>query len=330
MPQVRVEGPGATVINPRIESWTRTDVSGEQSDKISIVVNTSGQDGLPPEGAKIQWFEGYDENLSDKGTYTITSIHPTLEPPTVTITATSAPWQVEDQSRFKERRNRSFTDMTLGDVFREVVEPHGFSPRVDPQLDSFNLEHVDQVEETDASFLTRLARERDAVAKPVGDLYVLAKRGQVSTISGQDIQPVNVEVAGQNIPSNRGFINCRLQQSSRKKLSGVRAVWVDSETGQEMEVTSGSEPFKRIRQPFQSLELAQSACDDELKRIEREGDRLMIDLPGDPNIVAEGLIVLGDSFDSHFSGKWSIDEVVARGSISGAYRCSVIATSPER
>ncbi|TDF41881.1 phage late control D family protein [Alteromonadaceae bacterium M269] len=327
-PRVRIEGPGASVINPRILSWSRTDISGTKSDMVRIVVNTANQSGLPQEGATIRWFEGYDESLVDKGEYIITTITPTLFEPSVTIVATAAPWQVDDETGFKEKRSRSFNNMTLGDVFRQVVEAHGFSPRIDPQLDMFFLENVEQRVETDSAFLTRLAKERDAIAKPVGQLYVLAARGQIKTISGQSIPPYPVDLPRDNNPQEHAsFINCQITQSSRKKLNGVKARWLDESTAQEMEVTAGSAPYKRLRKLFQSDALAQQACDDALKRIRREGDVMRMDLPGDPNLVAEGLVILGETFPVEYRGQWSIDKVSVSGT-SNRYRCAITATVP--
>ena len=331
VPQVLVRGPGAAVINSRLISWERVDASGIQSDQITLTVDTAGQTGLPKEGAALGWSEGYDGKLVDKGEFKITRISPRLFPPTVTIVATAAPFQIEDKTRFKERRTRSFEKMTLAELFRQVVSAHGFSPRVAPEYEGITLDHVDQVDETDSAFLTRLAKERDAVAKPVNDLYVLAKRGQVKTITGQTIPPVVVGVPGNNDPTDTGrFINCQVDKPSRTNVSGVKAKWTDSGTGQEHEVLDGEEPFKKLRQAYESADTAQQACRAELTKVSRQGVSVRLDLPGDPYLVAEGLLTLNGSFPPEMAGDWSIDKVTARGDKSGGYRCSVVATQPSK
>lgn len=331
IPQVRVSGPGAGVINNRLTSWERIDASGVQSDQITLKVNTAGQTGLPKEGAVLGWSEGYDGNLVDKGEFKITRIIPRLFPPTVTIIATAAPFQIEDKTRFKERRTRSFENITLADLFREVVNSHGYSPRVSTEFESVTLAHVDQVDETDSAFLTRLAKERDAVAKPVNNLYVLAKRGQTKTVTGKTIPPVNIGVPGHNDPTDLGkFINCELDRPSRSKVTGVKAKWTDNTNGKEHEVEDGQSPFKKLRQPYESESVAQQACRDELTKVKREGSSVRLDLPGDPYLVAEGMLMLEDSFPAEMSGNWSIDKVTARGDTKGGYRCAVVATQPSK
>lgn len=331
IPRVRVEGAGASVINPRLTSWERIDCSGVRSDQVMMVVDTAGQSGLPQEGGRLRWFEGYDDKLVDKGEFIITRISPKLFPPSVTIVATAAPFQANDNTRFKERRSRTFEGLTLGDLFRQVVKEHGFSPRVAPEFESIQIDHIDQVDETDSAFLTRLAREREAVAKPVNDLYVLAKRGQVKTITGQDLDPVTLGLPSNNDPSDLArFINCKLDRPSRVRISGVRAKWTDSATGDEHEVSEGIKPFKKLRQPYESEAAAKQACKDELIRVRREGSSVRMDLPGDPYLVAEGLLSLNESFPPEMAGNWSVDKVTARGDAKGGYRCSVIATQPSK
>ncbi|MCF2827057.1 MULTISPECIES: contractile injection system protein, VgrG/Pvc8 family [unclassified Pseudoalteromonas] len=330
-PQVRVSGPGEAIINNRLVSWERVDAAGIQSDQVTLTVDTAGQTGTPKEGAVLRWFEGYEGSLVDKGEFKITRIVPRVFPPTVTIVATAAPFQVDDSTGFKERRTRTFTDTTLADLFREVVSTHGFSPRVATEFEGIQLSHVDQLDETDGAFLSRLARERDAVAKPVNDLYVLAKRGQVKTITGQDIPPVSVALPSNNDPTDQGqFINCQLERPSRTVVSGVKANWTDVATGQEHEVSDGQAPFKKLRQSYEEAAVALKACRDELTRVKRQGSCVRMDLPGDPNLVAEGLMSLIDSFPPEMAGDWSIDKVTARGDASGGYRCAVIATEPSK
>ncbi|NRD72706.1 phage late control D family protein [Shewanella sp. VB17] len=327
IPQVSVRGPGTAIINQRLVSWERVDAAGIQSDQVTLTVDTAGQSGLPKEGAMIGWSEGYNGDLVDKGEFNITRVTPRLFPPTVTIVATSAPFQIEDRSRFKERRTRSFGDITLADLFRQVVSAHGYSPRVAPEFEGVILAHVDQLDETDSAFLSRLAKERDVVAKPVNDLYVLAKRGQVNTITGQPIPVVTVGVPSKNEPADLSqFINCQLDKPSRTNVSGVKAKWTDNSNGQEHEVQDGQAPFKKIRQPYESKRVALQACRDELNKVSRQGASVRVDLPGDPYLVAEGILTLNDSFPPEMAGSWSIDKVTARGDCNNGYRCSVVAT----
>lgn len=325
-PGFRYEGAGAGVINSRLISFSREDLAGIKSDSLTLRVDTSGLAGLPNEGAKVKWFEGYDNSLKEKGEFVITTITPTLFPPSVTIVATAAPWQVADKTRFKERRTRSFENKTLGDIFKEVVSVHGFEPKISQELASIKIPHVDQVNETDAAFVTRLARKYDAVAKPVQNIYVMAKKNQTKTVTGKSIPPYTVSVLSNNNPSSPSFINCSRQSNSRASIKGVKASWTNQSTAEEKSVEVGSVPFKKIRDSFNSEGEAITACQSELKRAERESFKLHLSLPGDPDLVAEGVLVLDKSFPEELAGRWSVESIKAAGAAS-SYRCNIVATS---
>lgn len=324
-PAARVESDSKVleaIVNQRLMSWSRVDASGVQTDQINLVIDTQGQSGLPKEGAVLTWFEGYEGNLKEKGSFKITRITPTLYPPMLKIIATAAPFQVDDKTAFKERKTRTFEAVSFANLFRGVVSAHGFSPRVAADFESDQIGHVDQTDETDVSFLTRLARERGAVAKPVGELYVLAKKGQLKTVSGKDIPKVVLSVPAKNEAGKTDFINCQLDRASRSKVKGVKAVWLNVESGEEVFVEVGEAPFKKLRQSYESSASAKQACGDELLQVTRKGSSLRIELPGNPDLVAEGLLLLDDSFPAELAGEWKINKVSARGEGSG-YRCVI-------
>ncbi|WP_343794961.1 hypothetical protein, partial [Sphingomonas trueperi] len=205
----------------------------------------------------------------------------------------------------------------------------GFSPRVAPELDDVPIEHADQADETDMGFLTRLARLHDAVTKPVGERYVLARRGQVKAISGQELPVITLSVPPNNQPSEMAFINATVDRSSRVRFQGVRAAWFDGEEGVEATVEQGAGPFKRLRQSYQSAGEASAAAGGELRKIKRQAAKLRIECPGNPELAAEGLIQLDDTWPSYMRGEWSLDRVTARGSRRHGYRCVLEATWPE-
>lgn len=326
-PKVVFNGSHSGLINDRLVRWEYVDFSGNETDKLTAAIDVTGIDGIPREGSKISFQAGYkDTGLIDKGQFTITAIKPQLEPRQITITASAAPFQVEDKSAFKLRKSRSFESVGLGELFREVIAPHGFSSRVDPELESLIVPHVDQKQETDSSFLTRLASQYDAVCKPVNDLYVLARRGRLKAISGQALPPVEVDLH----PNNTGtaMINGSVNLPSRTTFKGVRAYYWDKNKAKQIEVKVGTASFKRLPNTYNSEVEAKNACDHELRRLARTGSTINLTLPGDPNLVAEGLLTLSNNFPDVMAGTWSIDRVRHYGDKSGGYRCDVQATKP--
>ena len=108
---------------------------------------------------------------------------------------------------------------------------------------------------------------------------------------------------------------------------GVKAKWTDVHVGTEKEEQAGTTPFKRLTQNYSSAALAREACEGELKQIQRKGSKLTISVPGDPKLVAEGLLKLDASFPEFMQGTLSINRVVARGNKGQGYRCTVEASN---
>ncbi len=327
-PVAYITGAGARVINANLMSFERVDASGIKSDSLRLTVSVANNSGTPQEGAEITWFEGYEGNVVNKGKFKITRVIPQLFPPQITIVATAAPFVMDDKTEFKTKRSRSWEGITFGDLFRDVVSVHGFSPRVDPELEDKLFEHVEQTDESDTVFLTRIARKHDAVAKPVDNFYVLARRGKVKTITGQDLPEVVIYQPHNNAPTNPGFSNAMVDKPSKQRFNGVRAKWLDQSTGEEIEVKTGSLPFKRLSSTYSSQTEAQADIEAELRKLDRTGRKLRMDIPGDPLIVAEGVVVLGDSWPNDMAGRFSVDRVTSRGGATTAYRLSVEATVP--
>ncbi|MCQ9065265.1 phage late control D family protein [Vibrio diabolicus] len=324
----RTTGQGSKVINQYLQTWQLIDVSGEETDQIKLKVAAPDIDSLPPEGVTI----GFDIGIADdepiqwfsRGQFTITRITPQLFPHVFTIVATAAPFQVNDQTEFKQRRSQTYSG-TLGGIFREVVSRHDLSPRVDPELDGIGVEHVDQTDETDMSFLTRLARKYDAVAKPVESFYVLARRGKVKSLSGKTLDPVYIDLPANNQPTEKSFTNASLNMPSRKQFKGIKAAWWNDGTGEEVIEMVGMKPFKKLTQTYQSADQARQAAQDELRKVERTGTEIRLDLPANPRFYAEGIVKTSNQFPLYMQGEWSLDRVVMTGGKQGA-RAQLTAT----
>ncbi|MBY7859789.1 phage late control D family protein [Vibrio fluvialis] len=324
----RTTGPGSSVINRYLQSWELTDVSGEETDQVVLKVAAPSLDSLPPEGERIGFELGTSETEPlqwfDRGQFIITRITPQLFPHTVTIVATAAPFQVSDPTAFKERRSQSYSG-TLGDIFRTVVKRHGLSPRVDPDLDGIAVAHIDQTDETDMSFLTRVARSYEAVAKPVRSMYVLSRRGKVKSLTGMSIPLVTIDLPVDNQPTASSFTNARLSLPSRQQFKGVKAVWWNDGTGEEVVVSVGVKPFKKLTQTYPDAGTAKQAASDELRKITRKGTQIFLDLPARPDFHAEGLVQTSGRFPLYMQGQWSLDKVVLTGDKQGS-RASLVAT----
>lgn len=329
-PAVEIYGANADLINGRLIDWEHVDAAGVESDQLKLTVNTEGLDGLPSPAGKIGLRVGYLESgLVDRGEFVITRRTPNLFPSRLLIVATAAPFTAKDETEFKARRSASYEKTTLGALFRQLVSKHGFSPRVAPELALIKIEHADQSNETDMGFLTRIARDYDAVTKPVDNLYVLAKRGQTKSISGKILSDVVLSVTNDNRPGDASFIMASVDEDERVKVKGCKTTWFDGETGKECVVETGEAPFKKLRDRYPDEAAARAAGEGRLRKAGREAAKLRIDAPGNPALAAEGLIVLDGSWPSFMQGRWSVDKMTESGSRQQGYRVVLEASYPE-
>lgn len=244
-PSIELYGANAARLNERLISWTHIDAAGIESDQLTLTLDIEGLEGLPELGGKVGLRVGYLESgLVDRGEFIITRRTPNLFPPRLTLVATAAPFKVADATGFKQRRSASHGPTTLGALFRQLTSRHGFSPRVAPELDSIPVPHVDQCNETDMSFLTRIARPHDAVTKPLNEMYVLALRGQAKSLSGKILSPVRLSVTRDNRPGDPAFISASIDENGRAKHKGCQATWWDSAAGKERVVKLGQTPSR--------------------------------------------------------------------------------------
>lgn len=325
-PVVEFYGANAALLNQRLMHWSHTDAAGIESDRLELTLNIEGLDGLPSLSGKIGLRVGYLESgLVEKGEFVITQRTPVLFPMRLTIVATAAPFSVADASGYRQRRSASYGPITLGALFRQLAGRHGFSPRVAPSLEGIEIAHIDQSNESDMAFITRLAKRYSAVAKPINELYVLAEAGKVTSLSGQLLPDVKLSVTQDNRPGDPAFITAQLDEKSRAKYQGSQVTWWDANGGKEHVVKVGIAPFKILRQRCQNEAEARAVAEGELRRVGREGLKLLIECPGNPLLAAEGLLLLDETWPGYMQGRWSINTVTHVGDSATGYRSSITA-----
>ncbi|MBD9588415.1 phage late control D family protein [Pseudomonas sp. PDM03] len=329
-PAVHIYGDNEVLINKRLISWEHIDAAGIESDQLTLTLDLEGLEGLPILGGKIGLKVGYVESgVVDKGQFTVSRLTPTLFPLRLTLVATAAPFSADDKTGFLQRRSASHGPTTLGALFREIAKRHGFSPRVAPQLALKKIDHIDQSNESDMAFLTRLAGIYKAIAKPINELYVLALPSQTKSLSGKVLPQVKLSVTTNNRPGDRAFISATLDDTVRAKNQGCKTSWWDAAAGVVRVIETGSAPFKVIGRLCQNETEARDVGEGEVRKLLREKLKVKISCPGNPALSAEGVLLLDQSWPDFLRGYWSIEKVIASGDKYQSYRCMIEAKCPD-
>ena len=289
-------------IRDRLLSLTLTDQSGYQSDAVSLRLDDrEGKIELPRKGAKLEVALGYEERgLAEIGLYIVDEIELAGPPDTLTIQAKA----VDMQASLKQHKTRAWSN-TIQEIVSTIAQEHGLKPRVDSALGAIRIPHIDQTEESDLNFLTRLGKQYDAVGKPAGPHLLFVPHGQAQSASGQATTSVSIH---RNQTSDH-----RVTLADRGKYQAGLAHWQDLEAGQQVTERVGEgegEPVFTLRHAYPTAKEARAAAQAKLNALNRGQGTLSLTLkPGDPTLAAEARLTLS-GFRKGVDGEWIATRVI--------------------
>ena len=112
-----------------------------------------------------------DSALLDKGCFTVDEIERRGTPDTLTIRGRSADFR----GMLNSRREQSWYDSTLGIIVETIAARNMLTASVADALKAIPVPHIDQAQESDAVFLSRLA-----------DRNGLGKRGETAVYQSRE------------------------------------------------------------------------------------------------------------------------------------------------
>jgi hypothetical protein len=305
-------------LRDRLLSLSVSDAAGIESDTLEISLDDrGGVIALPRTGAELAVELGYiGAGLQRMGIYTVDEVGLSGPPQQMTIRARAA----DLRQGLKKPRTRSWDEVWLADIVRSIAAEHGYEARVGQMFESEALVHIDQADESDLHFLTRLARERGAVAKPAGGLLLFVPAGEAKSASGKTLPEVSL-IAGQ-------LSRWEVTLAERGKYPAVIAKWFDAAAAKEQTVTAGSgEPVFTIGRRYPDEPSAASAAEARLDAFTRGLATLRLSCPGDPLLMAEGKLTV-TGLRSGADGAWSMTRVTHRLD-GGGYVCDIEAETPK-
>lgn len=305
-------------IRDRLISLAVSDAAGIESDTLEIAIDDrGGVVALPRTGAELEARMGYRESgLARMGLFVADEIGLAGPPAGMTIRARAA----DMRQGLKRPRTRPWENVTLGDIVATIAAEHGYTARCAEALASVAIGHIDQADESDLHFLTRLAGERGAVAKPAGKCLVFAPAGEAKSVTGQQLPAVSL-YAGQ-------VSRWEVTLAERGKYPAVTARYYDPALAEEVPITVGSgEPVYTIGRRYPDRDAAVTAAKARLAAFARGKATIRLTCPGDTRLMAEGKLALTGIRDG-VDGEWSMTRVSHRLD-AGGYACDIEAESAE-
>ncbi|EKN6132848.1 phage late control D family protein [Yersinia enterocolitica] len=225
-------------IRNRLISLSLTDNRGFEADQLDIELDDAdGQLTLPERGTVLSVFLGWKGSaLIGKGDFTVDEIEHHGAPDTLTIRARSADFR----GSLNARREVSYHETTLGKVVTQVAERNNLKAMLTEELADIAISHIDQTQETDAKFITRLASLNGAVATVKTGRLLFIKPGRAVTASGK---PIPLMTLTRQDGDQHSF-----SIADRGAYTGVSASWLHTKNPKPNKVTLQRKPqFKHLR-----------------------------------------------------------------------------------
>lgn len=205
-------------IRARLLSLTLTDNRGFEADQLDIELDDS--DGLmvmPQRNAVLSLALGWQgTQLTHKGRFTVDEVEHRGAPDTLTIRARSADFR----GSLNTRREASYHDTTLGDIVQQIAARNTLTAKLAAGLDAIKISHIDQTQETDAAFATRLASLNGAVAAVKNACLLFLRPGNGTTVNGKPLPVMTI--------TRRDGDRHNFSLADRDAYTGVTASWLNT------------------------------------------------------------------------------------------------------
>ncbi|MDR3429008.1 phage late control D family protein [Silvimonas sp.] len=259
--RLQVNGKDITsIVENRLESLSLSVKSGFEADQLDLSLHDhDGRLALPPRQAEIRvWLGWEDLGLVDCGRYNVDEVEHSGSPDRLRITARSADFC----DGLLQQYERSYHGKTIGQIVASIATESKLTPVVSPALASQVVDHIDQTRESDANFLTRLARRYDAIATVKSGKLLFMPMGEAKTASGKPIERVTI--------TRQSGDQHRYTVADRDNFSGVKACYQNVKGAKTASVLVGKEGnVKTLHHTYASKANAQRAAESHWQRIQR-------------------------------------------------------------
>lgn len=221
----------------RILSVQITDNSGFEADELTLELDDSdGLLAIPPQDSLIKVWLGYKEtSLIFKGEYKMSEFTHSGAPDRLSITARSA----DLDEGIAEQREKSWHRQKLAQIVAEIAKQYNYECLIAEEYQEIMIEHIDQTNESDASFLSRLAEQYDAIATIKNKKLLFLPVGAAKSASGLKIEPV---IVNRMSGDNHSFT-----YSGTNNYSAVRAFYVAKGSGKKQSVLIDKTNFEKSK-----------------------------------------------------------------------------------
>jgi phage protein D len=303
--KVTLDGQDLTArIAPRLIGLTITSCREDAADQLDISLSDSdGKLAIPPTRAKLQVWLGWDTTgLVNMGTFSIDEIEHAGAADVMTLHGRSA----SVSSSLRQPREQSYPSTTVGAIVDQLAGRNHLAARCHPSLAGLSIDHIDQTNESDINFLTRLGKRYDAVATIKASALIFAPIGQGTTATGKPLPVITITRSSGD--------RHRWHAANRDAYSGVRATYDDTASASMRDVIVGTDDgqgLKTLRHTYASRSNAMRAARSVFQKLQRGAVTFDIDLARGRSDIAPELAATVSGFKAGIDGS---DWLVVRAS----------------
>ncbi|KIR18952.1 Phage late control gene D protein (GPD) [Pseudomonas fluorescens] len=275
-----------TLINDRLLSLRTSDKPGMESDDFELRIDDRDQAvALPSRGAGIEVYLGYTgQALTRLGRYTVDEIELSGPPDTLVIRGKAS----DMRGSGKTVRSGSWENVPLQQIVRDVAARNGWQPVCPVQT---KVPRVDQLNESDYNFITRLAKQYDCTAKLAdGKLLVMPRQGG-QTASGKNLSPVVLRRSDlsryQFRLGDRNTQKAVRTKHQDKKSGALKVVELDND-----DLPNGLPAVHTDRHIYPNKSAAEQAAKARLAAFNRSSAGVRLEMAGRTDVFAERSIIV--------------------------------------
>ena len=291
----------------RVLSISITDELGVKSDKAQVRFDDGDYSiETPTQGKVFTVMLGYDEKgppLTPLGTFQLDEIK--FMESQAAILEMSGNAQHHEKNSTKAPTTTSWDEKTLGALFSDIASKNGYAPEIDGEIGGIYYDHLDQNDESDISFATRIADKHDAFVKiQDGKMIVKPRNKAVGQVTVKKLANGQASVNGNVVTV---AINVSATKNSRNKYKKVIAYWQDVDKSKRTGENAGEgTPVFKMKETFETKDKAKAAAAAKLNKLNRGTGKLdSLTLPGHPEIRAGKKLIL-EGFRPDICGEWKI------------------------
>ncbi|MCX4027950.1 hypothetical protein H0A36_19605 [Endozoicomonas sp. SM1973] len=295
----------AVDIKQHLISLELTDEAGIKSDRVTLKLSDpEGNLPIPAKGTKLSVAI---QNIH-MGDFIIDEVSLSGPPNQMTIQAKGA--NLRDQLR--SPKSRSWHQKKLVDIVTTVANDNGLKPKIAEVFTSIVIDHIDQTEESDINFLSRMALDHGAIVKPMMEHLVFVERGKTKTATGKQLSAITISKINK----------WNLKAPDRQYYKSVMAKYHSAEGGKTEHVKVGNgEPIYTIKMVYPTKEAAKASAKAKLSGLNDTEASLSITVVGNPELIAERPVII-QGVRTGVDGRWVVKQAKHSVSASG-YTTSV-------